>query len=179
MPINEEDDVLTADENVGVLSVLNTDLGDVDSVYRVDIQPGLYIFEVTGAKVVPREITVDKKTQEKAERPEVQFELKIDEIVKLASNADKTISEDQLLGKIYVERRVQLPTEDLKVWLGTVAGYMRSMTNKSIKGQLSDELADLVGARFKAVIKQQKDRQDPTIVYPRLEYKGPKSFVPV
>lgn len=175
----DENDPLLANVNTGVLSVLEHDLGDVDSIYRVDMQPGLYRFELEDAKIVAREITIDKKAGVKEDRPELQLVFKVDEVLKLAPNADRNIDTSMLVGRKFVERRVQMPSEELKVWLGAVAGYLRSLTGKSVKGQLSDELENAKGSLFEAVIGTQRDKNDPTIFYPRLVYKGPKSFKPV
>ena len=176
MAIENDDlnDPLLASGNTGVLAVLDADLGDVESVYRTGLTSGIYVFEIVECKVVPREITIDRKTDEKEERPEFQCSISVSEVIKLQT---KDFDPESLVGKRFVERRVQMPTESAKEWLGAVAAYLRDMTGQAIRGKLSDEMINVVGSRFQAVIKEVKAKDGN--MYPRLEYKNAKSFKPV
>ena len=176
MAIENDDlnDPLLASGNTGVLAVLDQELNDVESVYRTGLVSGIYAFEIVECKVVPREITVDKKTGETEERPEFQCVISVAEVIKLQS---KDIDPETLVNKRFVERRVQLPGESAKEWLGSVAAYLRDMTGQPIRGKLSEELSNVVGSRFQAVIKEVKAKDGN--FYPRLEYKNAKSFKPL
>jgi hypothetical protein len=170
----DDNDPLLASGNTGVLAVLDADLSDVESVYRTGLVTGLYVFEISDVKVVPRDITIDKKTGDTDERPEFQCTIEVAEVVKLQS---KDLDPESLVKKRFVERRVQLPGESAKEWLGAVAAYLRDMTGQSIRGKLSDEMTNVVGSRFQAAIKEVKAKDGN--FYPRLEYKNSKSFKPL
>ena len=164
-------DPLLASGNTGVLAVLDADLNDVESVYRVGLVTGIYRFEIVDCKVVTREITVDKKAEQMEDRPEFQCSIEVKEVIKLQS---RTTSPEQLVGKRFVERRVQLPTESLKDWMGTVAAYLRDMTGTAVRGKLGEELSNAIGANFQAAIKEVKAKDGN--LYPRLVYKDGSSF---
>lgn len=152
---------------MSLADLANIDVSGVDAVRYVQLPAGIFVFEVTDAKML------EGQNDDGDKRFNSDFTLTIREVKSvLESGVDK----DSLIGKTHTERQYITPAkgqEETTKAIGRVRAFVED-SGGTWSGNIVESVQNTKGNVFTGKLVHQKDRNDPSRINVRLQLEERK-----
>lgn len=145
--INNEMEIET--DGLGVMGFLEETSDGVVGELSSLLSPGKYVFEILEAVAAPREIRINKDSDETRPAAAVNFRMTIKEVVAVPG-----IDTESLVGRVFNHSVSQGPKMSMDEFKKRLVGFCEAVVGDKPTGTFAEVLADMQAQQFQGTLKR-------------------------